>query len=90
MIAFTCSRVRPVRRVMGFATDLATRRRIPVRDALPISTAFSEVGANDSAEFEEESSGYKCEGCKTVAKSRGGLLQHERRKNTNSIESVIP
>lgn len=41
MIASTCSRVRPVRRAIGFATDLATRPRIPVRDALPISTALS-------------------------------------------------
>ena len=41
MIASTCSRVRPVRRAMGFATDLATRPRTPVRDALPISTALS-------------------------------------------------
>jgi hypothetical protein len=41
MIASTCSRVRPVRRAIGFATDLATRPRIPLRDALPISTALS-------------------------------------------------
>ena len=41
MIASTCSRVRPVRRAIGFATDLATRPRIPVRDAVPISTALS-------------------------------------------------
>src|SRR5688572_16509556 len=41
MIASTCSRVRPVRRAIGFATDLATRPRTPVRDALPISTALS-------------------------------------------------
>ena len=40
MIASTCSRVRPVRRAIGFATDLATRPRTPVRDALPISTAL--------------------------------------------------
>jgi hypothetical protein len=41
MIASTCSRVRPVRRAIGFATDLATRPRIPVSEALPISTALS-------------------------------------------------
>lgn len=41
MIASTCSCVRPVRRAIGFATDLATRPRIPVRDALPIRTALS-------------------------------------------------
>ena len=41
MIASTCLRLRPVRRAIGFATDLATRPRIPVRDPLPISTALS-------------------------------------------------
>jgi hypothetical protein len=41
MIASTCLRERPVRRAIGFATDLATRPRIPVRDPLPISTALS-------------------------------------------------
>ena len=41
MSASTCRRVRPVRRAIGFATDLATRPRTPVSAALPISTAFS-------------------------------------------------
>jgi len=42
------------------------------------------AGVNDPAPVEEESNGYTCEDCKTVAKSRGGLLQHKRRKHTNS------
>ena len=41
MIASTCSRLRPVRRAIGFATDLATRPRTPVSEALPIATALS-------------------------------------------------
>jgi hypothetical protein len=40
-----------------------------------------EAGANDPTTAEEESRGYKCEECKLVAKSRGGLLQHKRRKH---------
>ncbi|HET6791805.1 MAG TPA: hypothetical protein VFI35_09510 [Actinomycetota bacterium] len=43
-----------------------------------------EAGANDPAAIEEEPSGYKCEECNTVAKSRGGLLQHKRRKHSKS------
>jgi hypothetical protein len=48
-----------------------------------------EAGANDPAAVEEVSSGYKCEDCNTVAKSRGGLLQHKRRKHTNGIQTAI-
>jgi hypothetical protein len=48
-----------------------------------------EADANDAAAIEEESSGYKCEDCNTVAKSRGGLLQHKRRKHTNGIQTAI-
>lgn len=48
-----------------------------------------EADANDPAAVEEESSGYKCEDCTTVAKSRGGLLQHKRRKHSNGIQSAI-
>lgn len=43
-----------------------------------------EAGANDPA----ASSGYKCEACNTVAKSRGGLLQHKRRKHANRIQAA--
>jgi hypothetical protein len=49
-----------------------------------------EAGANDPAGAEEESSGYKCEACNTVAKSRGGLLQHKRRKHTNGKQAPNP
>jgi hypothetical protein len=48
-----------------------------------------EAGANDPAAVEEEPSDYKCEDCDTVAKSRGGLLQHKRRKHTNGIQTAI-
>ena len=41
MIAYTCSRVKPVRCAIGLATDLATRPLTPVSEALPISTALS-------------------------------------------------
>ena len=50
---------------------------------------LAEAGANDPAAIEEESSGYKCDDCSLVAKSRGGLLQHKRRKHTNGIQTGI-
>jgi hypothetical protein len=65
-----------LRSLTGSSPELSAKSEVVI---------LTEAGANDPAEVEEESSGYKCEECKTVAKSRGGLLQHKRRKHTNSI-----
>jgi hypothetical protein len=69
-----------LRSLTGSSRELSAKSEVVI---LP------EAGANDPTAVEEESSGYKCEECSIVAKSRGGLLQHQRRKHMKGIQTAI-
>jgi hypothetical protein len=86
-------RVRLLMTVLQEASPDALRSLTRSRPELSAKSdvfVLPEAGANDPAAVGEESSGYKCEDCSTVAKSRGGLLQHTRRKHTDDIPTAIP
>jgi hypothetical protein len=84
-------RVRLLSTVLEEAAPDALRSLAGSGSELPATSdviVLPEADVNDSAAVEEESIGFKCEDRNTVAKSRGGLLQHERRKHRNGQVAI--